>query len=141
MPGTDPASTPADVLKEDNHEPLKEALALWQDQGPREEHQDPGKKEHLQFWDSDEIETLDTYKGRVLLEPENLGSFAQTVHSALFLLSWVRNVHSFLLADLCFAPYPAPVLIFLPHFIVVASSVVTCNFAKKGIYHGRPHAF
>jgi hypothetical protein len=65
VPGTDPASTPADVVKEDNHEPLKEALALWQDQEPREEHQDPGKKEHLQFWDSDEIETLDTYKGRV----------------------------------------------------------------------------
>ncbi len=53
------------VLKKDDNEPLKEALALWQDQEPCEEYQDPDKKEHLQFWDSDDIETLDTYKGRV----------------------------------------------------------------------------
>jgi hypothetical protein len=70
------------------------------------------------------------------------GSFAQTVHAALFLLSWVTNVHSFLLADLCFAPFAGARAHFPPpNFIVVATSVVTCNFAKKGIYHGRPHAF
>jgi hypothetical protein len=53
------------VLKKDNNEPLKEALALWQEQGPCEQYQDADKKEHLQFWDSDDIETLDTYKGKV----------------------------------------------------------------------------
>ncbi len=53
------------VLKKDNNEPLKEALALWQEQGPCEQYQGADKKEHLQFWDSDDIETLDTYKGKV----------------------------------------------------------------------------
>jgi len=53
------------VLKKDNNEPLKEALALWQEQGPCEEYYDQDKKEHLQFWDSDDIETLDTYQGKV----------------------------------------------------------------------------
>ena len=53
------------VLKKANNEPLKEALALWQQQGPCEQYQDADKKEHLQFWDSDDIETLDTYKGKV----------------------------------------------------------------------------
>ena len=53
------------VLKKDNNEPLKEALALWQSQGPCEECSDPDKKERIQFWDSDDIETLDTYKGKV----------------------------------------------------------------------------
>ena len=38
------------VLKKDNIEPLKEALALWQEQGPCEQYQDADKKEHLQFW-------------------------------------------------------------------------------------------
>ena len=45
------------VLKKDNNEPLKEALALWQEQGHCERYQDADKKEHLQFWDSDDIET------------------------------------------------------------------------------------
>lgn len=53
------------VLKKDNNEPLKEALALFQGQRPCEEYSDSDKKEHIQFWDSDDIETLDTYKGKV----------------------------------------------------------------------------
>src|SRR6266436_1761742 len=53
------------VLKKDHNEPLKEALALWQEQGPCEHYQDPDKKEHLQFWDSADIETLDSYQGKV----------------------------------------------------------------------------
>lgn len=53
------------VLKKDNNEPFKEALALWQGQGPCEEYDDPDAKEHIQFWDSDNIDTLDTYKGKV----------------------------------------------------------------------------
>jgi hypothetical protein len=53
------------VLKKDNNEPLKEALALWLEQGPCEEYDDPDKNEHLQFWDCDDIETLDTYNGKV----------------------------------------------------------------------------
>ena len=53
------------VLKKDHHEPLKEALALWQGQEPCEQYRDPDKKECLQFWDCDDIETLDTYSGKI----------------------------------------------------------------------------
>lgn len=53
------------VLKKDNNEPLKEALALSQGQRPCEEYSDSDKKERIQFWDSDDIDTLDTYKGKV----------------------------------------------------------------------------
>ena len=53
------------VLKKENHEPFKEALALWQSQPPCEEYTDPDSEEHLQFWDADDIDTLDTYKGKV----------------------------------------------------------------------------
>ncbi len=53
------------VLKKENNEPFKEALTLWQGQGPCEIHDDPQSKEHIEFWDTDEIETLDTYKGKI----------------------------------------------------------------------------
>lgn len=53
------------VLKKENHEPLKEASALWQSQGACEAYDDAQSKEHIEFWDEDEIETLDTYKGKI----------------------------------------------------------------------------
>ena len=53
------------VLKKENHEPFKEALALWQAEGMGEEYDDPDKKEHIQFWDCDDVDTLDTYKGKI----------------------------------------------------------------------------
>jgi len=53
------------VLKKDNNEPLKEALALWGGKPPCAQYDDPDKKEHIQFWDCDDIDTLDTYKGKV----------------------------------------------------------------------------
>ena len=53
------------VLKKDNNEPLKEALALSQGQPPCDKYDDPDTKEHIEFWDSDDIDTLDTYKGKV----------------------------------------------------------------------------
>ena len=53
------------VLKKENNEPLKEALALWQGQGPCEIYDDPHTQEHIEFWDEDEIETLDTYSGKI----------------------------------------------------------------------------
>jgi hypothetical protein len=53
------------VLKKDDNEPLKEALALWEGQGPCERFYDDDKKEHVEFWDADDINTLDTYKGKV----------------------------------------------------------------------------
>lgn len=53
------------IMKKENNEPLKEALALWQGQPPCKVVDDPESKEHIEFWDTDEIETLDTYKGKI----------------------------------------------------------------------------
>ncbi len=53
------------VLKKDDNEPLKEAQALWEGQEPCEHRYDAGKKEHIDFWDVDDVDTLETYKGKV----------------------------------------------------------------------------
>lgn len=53
------------VLKKEKGEPFKEALALWQIEGSCEKYEDTERKEQLQFWDVDEIETLSTYEGKV----------------------------------------------------------------------------
>lgn len=53
------------VLKKDDNEPLKEALNLWGSQDPCDRFYDDDKKEHVEFWDVDDINTLDTYKGKV----------------------------------------------------------------------------
>src|SRR5437660_859141 len=53
------------VLKKEDNEPFKEALALWHGRKPDEIYEDLENKEHIEFWDADEIETLDTYKGKV----------------------------------------------------------------------------
>jgi hypothetical protein len=53
------------VLKKENHEPFKEALALWQGLPACEDYTDPDTEEHIQFWDSDQIDTLVTYEGKI----------------------------------------------------------------------------
>jgi len=53
------------VLKNDDNEPLKEALALWQREGPCGQFYDEQNKEHIELWDVDDISTLDTYQGKV----------------------------------------------------------------------------
>ena len=53
------------VLKKDDNEPLKEALALWQDQGPGQSYDDPDRKEYIEVWDAGDLEMLDTYAGKV----------------------------------------------------------------------------
>jgi hypothetical protein len=53
------------VLRNKNNEPLKEALALWKGQPPCKVVDDPETAEHIEFWDVDELETLDTYKGKI----------------------------------------------------------------------------
>lgn len=52
------------ITKNADNEPLKEALALWEGQPPCLVVDDKENKEHIEFWDTDEIETLDTYKGK-----------------------------------------------------------------------------
>jgi hypothetical protein len=53
------------VLKKENNEPFKEARKLWEMEGPCESWEDRDGKEQVQFWDVDNIETLDSYQGRV----------------------------------------------------------------------------
>src|SRR6266446_10551138 len=53
------------VLKKEKNEPFKEALNLWKIEGRCESCDDADRKEHVEFWDVDDIETLDTYKGKV----------------------------------------------------------------------------
>lgn len=53
------------VLKKENNEPLKEALALMQHKPPCEVYDDPESKEHIEFCDEDHIDTLITYQGKV----------------------------------------------------------------------------
>lgn len=53
------------VLKKEANEPLKEALDLWQSKPPCNSYDDRDSKEHIDYWDVDDIETLDTYKGKV----------------------------------------------------------------------------
>jgi hypothetical protein len=53
------------VLKKDNNEPLKEALALWEGQPPCKRFDDAETGERIEFWDVDGLETLDTYKGKI----------------------------------------------------------------------------
>lgn len=53
------------VLKKENNEPLKEALQLWEMEGSCESCEDQERKEQVQFWDVDNIETLESYQGRI----------------------------------------------------------------------------
>ncbi len=53
------------VLRNEGNEPLKEALSLWGNQAPCLQLEDTEKKESIAFWDVDEIETLDTFKGKL----------------------------------------------------------------------------
>jgi hypothetical protein len=53
------------VLKKENQEPFKEALQLWEMEGSCESHEDQDRREQVQFWDVDNLETLDSYQGKV----------------------------------------------------------------------------
>jgi len=53
------------VLKKENQEPFREALELWQGQPPSETCDDPDTREHIEFWDADDIDTLTTYPDKV----------------------------------------------------------------------------
>ncbi len=53
------------VLKKERDEPFKEALKLWEIEGRCESCDDAERKEHVEFWDADDIETLDSYEGEV----------------------------------------------------------------------------
>jgi hypothetical protein len=53
------------VLKKDDNQPLKEALDLWQGSGPCQQLYDEKTKEQVEFWDVEDVDTLDTYSGKL----------------------------------------------------------------------------
>jgi hypothetical protein len=53
------------VVKKENNEPLKDALAIWSGQPACEHHDDTESHEHIQFWDVDGVKTLNTFKGEL----------------------------------------------------------------------------
>jgi hypothetical protein len=53
------------VLKNEKHEPLKEALALWRGKSPDTVIDDDAKGEHIELWDCPGVRTLDTYDGEI----------------------------------------------------------------------------
>ena len=53
------------IGKKEGDEPLKEALCIWGDQPPEKVINDKESDEWIELWDVRDIETLDTYKGKV----------------------------------------------------------------------------
>ncbi len=55
------------IARKESDEPLREARALWAQQGPAEVRDDPATHERITLWDCPGIETLDTYRGPIRL--------------------------------------------------------------------------
>lgn len=53
------------VAKKDGDEPLKEALSIWGDTPPSKVFNDETSRERVELWDVRDIETLESYKGKI----------------------------------------------------------------------------
>jgi hypothetical protein len=53
------------VARKENDEPLKEALLLWGDQPAQKLVEDEEAHERIELWDCPELETLDSYQGKL----------------------------------------------------------------------------
>lgn len=53
------------IAKKDGDEPLKEALSIWGDKPPDKVIDDENSGERIELWDVKDIETLETYKGKI----------------------------------------------------------------------------
>ncbi|MGH9391285.1 MAG: hypothetical protein ACRD1Z_16885, partial [Vicinamibacteria bacterium] len=53
------------TVKKETDEPFKDAIALTAGKPPDARWDDPVRKEHARAWDVDEIETLDTFRGKL----------------------------------------------------------------------------
>ena len=53
------------IAKKTGDEPLKEALSIWGDTAPDKVIYDEDSGEQIELWDVRDIETLDTYKGKI----------------------------------------------------------------------------
>jgi hypothetical protein len=62
------------TVKKHTDEPLKEALALMTGQPPCRVWESPNENEHLDAWDVDDLETLDTFSGKIRVVRVEVGS-------------------------------------------------------------------
>lgn len=53
------------VARKESDEPLREALRIWSQQGPQRVIEDEAKKERIELWDCPDLETLDSYEGKL----------------------------------------------------------------------------
>ena len=53
------------IAKKSKDEPLKEALSIWGNKPAEKVIDDEDSGEHIELWDVKDIETLDTYKGKI----------------------------------------------------------------------------
>lgn len=53
------------VARKETDEPLKEALEIWAHQPPQRVVEDQTASEQIELWDCPDLETLDTYEGKV----------------------------------------------------------------------------
>ena len=53
------------IAKKDGDEPLKEALCIWGDKPPDKIIDDEDSGERIELWDVKDIETLETYRGKI----------------------------------------------------------------------------
>ena len=53
------------IAKKQTDEPLREALALWGQQAPQTTIQDEKIRERIELWDCPDLETLQTYDGKI----------------------------------------------------------------------------
>jgi hypothetical protein len=53
------------VVRKETDEPLKEALRIWGKQPPHRVVEDEAASERIELWDCPELETLDTYEGKI----------------------------------------------------------------------------
>lgn len=53
------------VARKETDEPLKEALRIWAQQPPHRVVEDKAASERIELWDCPELETLDTYEGKI----------------------------------------------------------------------------
>ena len=53
------------IAKKDGDEPLKEALSIWGKKPPDKVIDDENSAERIELWDLKDLETLDSYKGKI----------------------------------------------------------------------------
>lgn len=53
------------IAKKEDNEPLKDALLIWDNHPPDKVVEDTANRERIELWDCPDVETLETYKGKI----------------------------------------------------------------------------